>query len=61
MEDKFPGPPPKSLKDVRNDAQKARLKAKNFIKMGEEESLRGLGNLGERNFFTLVSKRDGNA
>ena len=26
------------------------------MKMGEEESLRDLGNLGERKFFTLVSE-----
>ena len=52
---------PKSSKDVRSDSEKARPKAKNFMKMGGKKSLRSLRNLGERKFFTLVSKRDGNA
>ena len=53
-------PAPKSPKDVCNDSGKARPKAKKFMKMGGKESLSGLGNLGERKIFTLVSERDGN-
>ena len=61
MKEKFSASLLKSPKDTQNDAKNARSKAKNFMKMGEEESLRGLGKFGRKKIFYSSFRRNKNA